>query len=56
MGDVFATSMLGEKRDLRQGVRLVNIGSSWTRVSFRLYVLLCFFGKNVEKALGFSNL
>lgn len=52
MGDVFATSMLGEKRDLRQGVRLVNIGSSWTRVSFRLYVLLCFFWKKCRKSLG----
>lgn len=45
MGDVFATSMLGEKCDLRQGVRLVNRGSSWKRVSFRLYVLLWFLEK-----------
>lgn len=44
-GDVLATSKLGEKCDSRHGLRLVNIGSSWKRVSFRLYELLWFLEK-----------
>lgn len=52
---VLSTHLLGEKYDSRHGLRLVSIGSSWKRVSFRLVIGLVF-EKNVEKALGFSNL
>lgn len=55
-GDILATSpCLVRDMTPDMGLDMLNVGSSWKRVSFRLHIpSVC--GKNVAKSLGFSNL